>query len=285
MVAMTPYDELGKVLKLKRKGDESFEAFTARTTKKINTLSDAQWNELTEELQLWHNKTAEAREKGGDDIDESRLPVLEGWPGNDPEEAGDEPDAADGEGDDDSQAAGDEVTAADDEAAEGVESPEQQDVVDPEADSAQKEPGAAAKSKSKSKRSARKPTETAAKPAAAPGKAKASPVEKPSKPVQTKEKEMTARNTPAKSAAKAAKKAATASARTRLGEADTIKLIAKANPYRDGSLGAKVFAKYRDGLTVKQFVAGVAKLDTNRPPLALLRFDIAKGYVKVQSAA
>ncbi len=79
----------------------------------------------------------------------------------------------------------------------------------------------------------------------------------------------------------ARKKVASGGSRTRIAETDTIKLLAKTNPYREGSLGYKAFEKYKDGMTVKAFAASVGKLDTSRDPAALLRFDQKKGYVKV----
>lgn len=266
---MTLYDELGKILKIKRKGDESFDDFTARTTKKINALKDPDWGELTEELQIWHNETAKAREKGGD-IDEADLPVLEGWPGDEPveeEAAGDEEAAEADEGEE----PGNEETANDN----------AEEDVDAAAESEQEGDNEAAEAAASAKQSAKK------KATKAPAK-KPAVAAKPEKSVKStpkaKEKEtMPTKNPVTKKTV--AKKAATASARTRIGDTDTIKLLAKTNPYREGTLGAKVFAKYKDGMKVKAFADGVAKLDTSRAAVALLRYDIAKGYVKVQSAA
>jgi hypothetical protein len=257
---MTLYDELGKVLKLKRKGDESFDSFTARTAKKINALEDPDWKELTEGLQVWHNNTMKAREEGGDDIDEATLPKLEGWPGAEAEAAGEAPEEEEGE----------------EESGEDTANDNAEEDVDAAADSEQEGDNEAAEAAASAKKSARKKV-------AAPAE-KSKPEKSTKSTPKVKEKEiMPAKKTVTKVVV--AKKVATASARTRIGDADTIKLLAKTNPYREGSLGAKVFAKYKDGMKVKQFTDGVAKLDTSRPAAALLRYDIAKGYVKVQSAA
>jgi hypothetical protein len=281
MVVMTPYEELGKVLKLKRKGDESFDSFTARTTKKINALADPEWNELTEKVQLWHNQTMEIREKGGDHIDEDTLPALEGWPDNkETEETEGEPGEPEGDSeDDDSEPENKEQPPGgeDDEPAEESEEPSEESV-DAAVDSEQEAPDEAKAPEAKA---------TKAKPKRAAKKAPvAAKTEKPKTSTpKVKEKETMPAKKTVVTKAVVAKKAATASARTRIGDSDTIKLLAKTNPYREGSLGAKVFAKYKDGMKVKQFADGVAKLDTSRPAVALLRYDIAKGYVKVQSAA
>jgi hypothetical protein len=284
MVAMTPYEELGQVLKLKRKDGESFDGFTARTTKKINALKDPEWNALTEKLQIWHNKTAEIREKASGNIDEAALPELEGWP--EEADSGDEL-VADDEANSDEQESG--GSGADDADA-GEEAPTEdddgagQEDVDAAADSEQESGDVEVTEAPKPKRSAKKAA-TAKAPAKKPVVATAPPQKpKTSTPKATKEKEttMSAKKTTVAAAKPAAKKAATNGVakigrQSRLGESDKIKILVKENPHREGTGRFKRWEHYKDGMTVGQALkAGLKPVN--------IHYSVADGHIKIVHA-
>lgn len=266
MPKLTPYDELVKTFKLVKQEDETFEHFAERATNRVNKCSDAQWKELDNILQVWVNETLQARETSVD------LPPLVGWPEG--EETSAEPesddDAATSGGIADGEPSGSEETGdpVDDQDAAPVE-----ETVDEPDNSGQEE------------HSEETPTvrRRPSRPAAAAKTVSAPSSKTKPKPNTGKAKVMAAKP---KVAPKPAKKAAAANGGGggRIGEKDTIKLVAKENPYRDGSLGHKVFAKYKEGMTVAAFAKAITSVGTERPANALLRFDINKGYVKVVAA-
>lgn len=89
-----------------------------------------------------------------------------------------------------------------------------------------------------------------------------------------------------KTAAKApAKKAAAAPARTASARGfqddQTITLVAKENPKREGTTAHGVFALYKTGMTVGAFREKADKLDDNNSG-AHLRWDTKKGFIKIK---
>jgi hypothetical protein len=257
---MTLYDELGKVLKIKRKGDESLDDFTARVTKKVNALKDSEWGELTEELQIWCNQTMEAREKG----DEVDLPVLEGWPSAVEEEAADSAEAADtneGEEPGDEEAGDEEDVDAAAEAAEAADSL---------AKSAKKP-----STKESTKTPAKKPV-AAAKPAKS-----AKSTQKEKGPMPAKKTAAAATTVPAAAAAK--KKVANGAAKAKAGrqskfsESAKIKILVKENPHREGTGRFDRWRKYKEGMTVGQALkAGLKPVN--------LHYSVEDGHIKIVNA-
>jgi hypothetical protein len=76
-------------------------------------------------------------------------------------------------------------------------------------------------------------------------------------------------------------KATKTKARRALGADSKIKVLTK-NPYREGSLGAKVFAKYRSGMTVAAFEKAVGKVrGSQRSAREFLRFDVKSKHVSI----
>lgn len=229
---MTLYEEIVQVVKMPRKGSESFEDFAKRVTKKINgSWGDANWSELSEELQAWHNTAMPALEQ------EAPVPALEGWPEEEPEEesaAEDESTADEAEADDDS-AASDEAEGEGD-----AEEATAEEDVDSGDDSGQEAP------QEEEATLPRKPK--AAKKASAKKAAPPKPPKKATKPTaKGKAKEMAT-----KPASKPAKAAASANARTRIGGEGVIKILIKDNPHRKGTKLFGYFSKYKDGMTVDQ---------------------------------
>lgn len=60
-----------------------------------------------------------------------------------------------------------------------------------------------------------------------------------------------------------------------------IKILVKENPYRAGSLGHQVFAKYKANQTVKDFTALAKSIKSPRKPQDFLRFDVRAKHVHV----
>jgi hypothetical protein len=256
---MTLYDELGKVLKIKRKEDESFDSFTARATKKINALKDPEWNELTEELQLWHNETAKAREK--ENVDEASLPELEGWPGAEEE-------AADGE------EVAVEANEGDEEPSEETTDNNAEEDVDAAAESEQEGDNEAAEAAASAKRASKK----AKKPVVA-----AKP-EKSAKSTQKEKETMPAKKTATAAPVAAKKKVANgavakakAGRQSRLSETAKIKILVKENPHREGTGRFDRWRKYKEGMTVGQALKAGLKP-------ANLHYSVADGHIKIVNA-
>lgn len=214
MPKLTPFDELCKAFKLKKQEDETFEDFAARASTKVNNCTDAQWKELTHELQVWCNATLEAREKS------EAIPDLEGWP----EEA---VDPETGEVSEDADASGASETDGDpDESGEtGEETVAEGDNSEQDAGSSEKAPVARKKLKSAPK--------VAAKTS-------------PKKPQTGKAKAMSAKSV----SPKPAKKAAAGKGNGKISDDDKIKLLVEENPHRQGSGRYKRWSKYKDGMTV-----------------------------------
>ena len=254
---MTIYADIGKSLKMQRKGDEAYADFAARVAKKVNALEDDDWKALKEPVQIWSNEVQKAMEaaKKGEAPD---LPELDGWPeeapDHDPEtgEVADEPaeeEAADGDGDEETadepaaeESAGEEEAA--DESGEEEEVPQRHKPKKPE----------------KTVKTEKTPTK---------GKDKTVPKEdkKVAKP-PTKEKEAK----PGK-VAKPAKKAA-AGRSSNFKPDQTIKILAKENPHREGTGRFKRWSKYKEGMTVAQAL----KAGFNS---ANLRYSVEDGHIKI----
>jgi hypothetical protein len=76
-------------------------------------------------------------------------------------------------------------------------------------------------------------------------------------------------------------KATKATARRALDPAAKIKVLVD-NPYRDDSLGARVFAKYKSGQTVAAFEKAVGKVrGSKRSARQFLAFDVKQKHVSV----
>lgn len=86
-----------------------------------------------------------------------------------------------------------------------------------------------------------------------------------------------------KKGAKGGKGAASPGRRAAFDEDAVIKVKAKENPYRDGSLGHKMFAKYKDGMTVGAFEKAAKNIEAGRPPIEFLRYDVRKSHVEVKA--
>lgn len=70
----TIYDQLIEVTKRTQKAGESYEDFAKDSVKRVGKLTDAKWNELSDELQTWVNESMKAFEA------KSEPPALEGIP-------------------------------------------------------------------------------------------------------------------------------------------------------------------------------------------------------------
>jgi outer membrane biosynthesis protein TonB len=245
--SMTPYAELVKVFKLARAEGEDFDGYARRAVKKINACSEEQWKDLSTELQVWNNTTQEALEK------QESLPLLEGWPEEEPEPVSDAADAGDsGDDGDDGEEAPEEAEPDSDEEGESEEA-------EPESEPEEAEPEVAAKS------------------------VKRAVVKKVTKPVKEKELEkVVVKKKVMKAAAPKAVKAAKANGNgaAKVGRASSfaptakIKLLVKENPHRAGSSRAKRWPKYKSGMTV----AEALKAGFN---FGNLHHSVADGHIKI----
>lgn len=253
---MSLYTELCEAGKLKLQEGEEFSVFAKRAVDHINRLSDKDWGQLTKPLQLWLNAAMKALDQGNE------APKLAGFP---VEEEAESDDAESGE---EAEAGSEEASESEEEA----ESDNEEAEID-ESEADDEEPAPEEAEEAEEEASAPAPRKKAVKKTASKAVGKKPAPKKPAPKATPK--------VAAKKPTVAAKKA---SGRPNIfGDAATIKVLAKANPYRDGSLGAKVFAKYKDGMKVSAFVAAAKALKLTRPPVAMLRFDAAKGHVKVVS--
>jgi hypothetical protein len=239
---VTAYDELCRAFKLKLAEGESFEDFAAKASDRVNKCTDAQWKELSGDLQTWTNETLKVREanlKLKEGAEPASLPVLDGFPGEG-EEGGDAEEPADDaedseEAEEDADEEEPEEETVDAEASEGQDAESNAEGEDDEEDSAEEQ---------KPKRKARP--------------------EKGAKPSKEKEPKTMRKVTNSKAPPGAVKRAAekkTATANARNGgvsEKATIKVVAKTNPHREGTKLFNYFKKYKDDMTVAQLLkAGV----------------------------
>lgn len=127
-------------------------------------------------------------------------------------------------------------------------------------------------------------TEAEAEPVKAKGNAKAKAKAEAKEPVSAKAKTTTAKKAkPPRKAAKKAAKGKTGVSRPRLPGTAKIVIVAKENPYREGSIGHKAFAKYKNGATLDETLKALASIKTKRDGRQLLAYDRKKGYVKVEA--
>ena len=243
---MSLYEDLCTAAKTKLADGEEFAAFVKRAVAKINKLSDKDWDALPPELQSWVNASMKAIEQTDD------LPELEGFP------EAEAPEEGEAEAEEGSEEATEEVAGEGE--AEAEEAGESGEEGQGEAESAEGEEGGAETPPTpKAKVAAKKPKAAPVKKAAGP-KAKA--------PAKAK---VAAK--PAKAAAKPGKKGRHGN----FGDAATIKIVAKENPHRKGTICYNYFAKYKEGMTVAKAVsAGV--------PLSNIRYLVGLGHIKVLSA-
>lgn len=224
---MTPYEELHKKFKLTPQDGESFESFALRTTKRVNALSDAEWGQLSEGVQLWINEVLKARDA------KQNIPKLEGYPNEEPagadgEEASVEDVSTDAEETPDAPDTGEETT-------------DSEDVVDAEANSGVDDaPEAEASGRRRVERA--KPVRTSRKQTAA------RPETQKSKTGKGKDK--TVSKTPKAAAAKKGSKPMQAASGDRINDDAKIKILVKENPHRSGTKLFGYFKKYKDGMTV-----------------------------------
>src|ERR1700692_3451995 len=96
MPTTTIYEQLIAVTKHPLKPGESYTDFAKHSVKKVNSLSDAKWKELSDELQTWNNQALAAFEANPE---APELPELEGLPEVADPETGEvtEPEAEPGE--------------------------------------------------------------------------------------------------------------------------------------------------------------------------------------------
>lgn len=235
---MTPYAELVKVFKLARAEGEDFDGYARRAVKKINACSEEQWKDLSTELQVWNNTTQEALEK------QESLPLLEGWPEEEPVELERDVEEPAPDGDDG------------DEAPEEAE-PEPEEEGEPE----EAEP---------------EPEEV--EPAVAAKSVKRAVVKKVTKPTKEKEKVVAKKKVVKAATPKAAKAngngAAKAGRASKFSDDAKIKILAKEPPHRKGTKNAQVFAKYVEGMTV----AAALKKGI---PLSNIRYEAGLNNIKV----
>lgn len=209
---MTLYEELGQAFKLRKQEGESFTDFAMRASARVNKCTDAQWKELSAELQTWNNSVMELTEgKSREDVPE--LPELDGFPEDDEpavDEDGVVQEDASGEAEDDEN--------TEEEADEGVD--------------------AAAEGE-----------QDAEPPSRRRGKPNKQEKKMPTRAV-TAEKEKTPTAAKAKKATVAKKVTNGSGSRTRLDPEATIKILSKENPHREGSARFKRWSKYKEGMTV-----------------------------------
>jgi hypothetical protein len=62
-----------------------------------------------------------------------------------------------------------------------------------------------------------------------------------------------------------------------------IKVAVKGNPYKAGSAGNKVFAKYKSGMTVAALEKAAAGLTGGRTVVDMLKFDVRKGRITLEA--
>lgn len=259
---MSLYEEMVTVLKLKRRDGETFEDFATRASDKINKLPNEKWEELTEPLQVWNNKTLEARDTS------SAIPPLDGWPAKEDEDEGDAADEAAEDGDaEESEEEGAEDAEEGGEPSEDVEGTEDGEEAEEapgeaeEAPAAGKKPKKAAAKKPKASKPAAKKPEPAKAPAKSQAKAPAEKTQKP-KTKEPKEKTMPSKSANGRGFDPNAK----------------IKLLVKENPYREGSGRYKRWQKIKDGMTVAAALkAGFAPVN--------LRYCVSDGHIKIVKAA
>lgn len=264
---MTPFKEICTTFKMKVLDNETFEEFAVRASGKLSKCPEATWNSLSDEVQEWANSTIKIRDKTAKKGEEADLPVLEGYP-EEPEETAADAEPADEDEATDDEPASEDAASDEDAAPDGDPEPDTTDGEEP-VDEAPEEAQDAESNSSAGNR--RAPIERR--------KASTAPAKPPKKEAKTgKDKAVPTSKVRTPAGAKAGRRAS-------IGTNDTIKVLAKENPYREGSLGHKVFEKYRDNLKVKDFVIRAGKLELTRPPEAMLRFDVAKGHVKVVKAA
>jgi hypothetical protein len=242
---MTLYKELGEAFKLKRQEGESFTDFAIRASTRVNKCTDAEWKELSAELQTWNNDVMQLREENAaldKGAEPAEFPELDGFPADEEETVVDEDGVVqEGEGDA-------EETVEDDEenTDEGVDaSAEGEQAAVAEDDPPQRQRG--------------KPNKQGKK---MPARAVTAEKEKPAP----------AKKVVAKPAAKKAVNGS--SSRTRLDPEATIKILSKENPHREGSARFKRWGKYKDGMTVKEALkAGFNAGDLNH--------SVADGNIKI----
>jgi hypothetical protein len=246
--------EVVELVRLKPREDETAEDFTARVLKKVldDKLTPAEkWNQLGASTQDWVNTQAtiqdemRAAEKAGKDYEGTQLdlfdPVMFG--GKKPAEPSEEETAEEA----DNNEAGDDDTDADD--ASDADDGETQQETDVEA--ATETAGAKAGTKKAKKAAGAKKTAAPAKKAAA-------------------------KKTIAKKAAPTKKANGAGRGRKATFTPDQkIKVLVKENPRREGTKSYKMFAKYKDGMTVAEAVkAGIGMVD--------LRWDAKFEHISVK---
>jgi hypothetical protein len=243
---MTLYKELGQAFKLKRQEDETFTDFAIRASTRVNKCTDAQWKELSAELQTWNNEVMEMREANAAltaDAEPGEFPELEGFPEEEASEA--EETAVDEDGVV-QEASEEEAEEATEEGTEGEATEEEQDA-EAEIEKA---------TKLKQEPEGRRKMRTA---------------------VAEKEKPVAKARVVAKAKVAAPAKAAKSngdSSRTRLDPEAKIKILAKENPHREGSGRYKRWSKYRDGMTV----AAALKVGFNSGDI---QHSVADGNIKL----
>jgi hypothetical protein len=235
---MTLYEELGQAFKLRKQEGEDYTDFAIRASTRVNKCTDAQWKELSAELQTWNNSVMELTE-GKSREDTPELPELEGFPVDEEETAVDEDgvvqEEASGESED-----GENTEEGTDEGVDASAEGEE-DVVP------QQRRGKSNKQEKKMPRAVTAEKEKAPPKAVAKKAAAAKP---------------------------AAKKAATNGARMRLDPEAKIKIVAKENPNREGSGRYKRWAKYKDGMTVKEAIkAGFSPVN--------IHYSVSDGHIKL----
>lgn len=62
-----------------------------------------------------------------------------------------------------------------------------------------------------------------------------------------------------------------------------IMIVAQKNPYREGSMGHAVFARYKPRQTVAAFLLSIADLVGKRRPIDMLMFDLKRGHIQLSS--
>jgi hypothetical protein len=272
------FEELCRKFKLTRASDEGYDHFARRAVKKVNSCTDAQWNDLTEGAQRWTNATLKAVEEAGAD-DEIELAAIKmgdsddaeeiefGWPeeaagGDDSGDNGDEEadegqsGGGDAEDDDDPEAEEQEDGGSEDDG--GGDNPEEG--VDAEANSGQEEaPEEATPRRAPKKGKAAKPSTSAEKS------------KTPSKQGKAKDMKSKTTKTPA------ARATASGAARTSVAPTGTIKILVKGNPHREGTKLHGYFKKYKEGMTVEAALkAGI--------PARNIAYETSIGKIKVVNA-
>lgn len=144
----TVYEQLIATTKRPRKAGESLADFVKESIRRVDKLSDAQWGELSNDLQVWVNEAQKARELLAKGTANVEFPELEGLPEPSEEDEAAEPDAEAEAGEEAAALEGEEVEETPVEAEETAEeSPEPKRARKPKA--AKKAPAKAAKKAAK----------------------------------------------------------------------------------------------------------------------------------------